>query len=65
MKNKTNCDGVKINGKYTCIHCIRFANDIVILAESEQDINDMLKIIASLFYKFKLKINAIKPKEYS
>ncbi|KAI5695438.1 hypothetical protein M8J77_005016 [Diaphorina citri] len=58
MKEVTS--GVKINGQN--IHCIRFADDIVILAESEADMNNMLEILANTLEKYKLKINARKTK---
>lgn len=61
MKNKNN--GMNINGRH--IHSIRFANNIVIVEKSEQDIKDMLKILTSVFDKFKLKIHVMKTKQCS
>ncbi|KAI5731180.1 hypothetical protein M8J77_006038 [Diaphorina citri] len=58
MKNQTR--GVKTNGQP--IHCIRFADDIVILAETEEDMNEMLNVLSNALQIFKLKINAGKTK---
>ncbi|KAI5755057.1 hypothetical protein M8J77_013699 [Diaphorina citri] len=57
---KENTNGVKINGQN--IHSIRFADDIALLAESEQDINQMLNYLNQTLNKYKLKINAKKTK---
>lgn len=48
MKSKTK--GVKINGQH--IHFIRFADDIVIRADSEYDMNNMLKMLLNTLDKF-------------
>lgn len=39
-KFKSKTKGIKINGKQ--IHSIRFTNDIVIVAENERDLSNML-----------------------
>lgn len=52
--------GVKVNGEQ--IHSIRFADDIVLMTESERDLNDMLLCLDTTLTKYKLKINAKKTK---
>lgn len=58
LKNKTR--GVTINAQH--YHCIRFADDIAILADSENELNKMLKILSNALNKFHLKINPQKTK---
>lgn len=58
MKEETK--GVKINGQK--VHCIRFADDIALVAENEEEMNEMLNILAEKLNKYKLKINAGKTK---
>uniref|UniRef100_A0A8D9DT62 Craniofacial development protein 2 n=1 Tax=Cacopsylla melanoneura TaxID=428564 RepID=A0A8D9DT62_9HEMI len=57
---KENTLGVIINGQQ--FHSIRFADDIALLANSEEDINQMLNCLDTTLNKFKLKINAKKTK---
>jgi hypothetical protein len=57
---KSNTGGKKINGQ--SIHNIRFADDIVLLAEFQNDINKILNILADIFDKYQLKINGQKTK---
>lgn len=52
--------GVKINGNQ--VHCVRFADDIVVLSESESEMENMLKVLADNLDEYKLKINAKKTK---
>lgn len=58
MKEETS--GVKINGHR--IHSIRFADDIALVAETENEMNEMLNILAEKLTNHKLKINATKTK---
>jgi hypothetical protein len=58
MKDKT--AGVQINGRN--LHCIHFADDIVILSETVNEMNDMLRVLATTLYEYKLKINTHKTK---
>lgn len=48
MKSKTG--GIKINGRK--VHSIRFANDIVLLTESQDDMNKVLNILADIFDRY-------------
>lgn len=52
--------GVKVNGKL--IYCIRFADDIAIVGENEQDLGNILKSLSIALEQVKLKINAKKQK---
>ena len=58
MKEKTK--GIKANGER--IHCIRFADDIVIVADSEKEMNRMLQVISDTLKLYKLKVNKRKSK---
>lgn len=58
MKETSN--GIKINGQR--IHCIRFADDIVNLSDTESDMNTMLNELDASLKQFSLKINANKTK---
>uniref|UniRef100_A0A8D8Y198 Craniofacial development protein 2 n=1 Tax=Cacopsylla melanoneura TaxID=428564 RepID=A0A8D8Y198_9HEMI len=58
VKEKT--EGVKVNG--VKVHCIRFADDVVLLAEDEESMNQMLEVTYEELSKSKLKINAKKTK---
>lgn len=58
LKSKTG--GIKINGQR--IHCIRFADDIVLLAEPQNDMNKMLNNLPDIFNKYHMKINGQKIK---
>ncbi|KAI5717312.1 hypothetical protein M8J77_003669 [Diaphorina citri] len=58
MKSQSN--GVTINEGQ--VHCIRFADDIVTLAESERDMNTMLNVLDAALTHYKLKINSKKTK---
>jgi hypothetical protein len=51
---------ISINGKL--FHSIRFADDIALLADSEEELSLMLHILDSSLDKFKLKINSKKTK---
>lgn len=44
------------------IHCIRFADDVVLLSESENDMNHMLQVLSNKLSFYKLKINSNKTK---
>lgn len=55
-KFKTESKGVKVNEKQ--IHCIRFADDIAIVAEIERDFENMLKSLSIALELVQLKINA-------
>lgn len=57
---KETTTGVKINGKL--IHSIRFADDIALVAESEQDLSNMLTNVSIALERVQLKINAKKTK---
>lgn len=52
--------GIKINGER--IHCIRFADDIVVIADSVKEMEFMLLKFAKLLREFNLKINKKKTK---
>ncbi|KAF0748902.1 Reverse transcriptase domain-containing protein [Aphis craccivora] len=54
MKDHTR--GISINGKQ--FHSIRFADDIALLADSEEKMSLMFHILESSLDKFKLKINS-------
>ncbi|VVC25180.1 Reverse transcriptase domain [Cinara cedri] len=58
MKEVTN--SVRINGEV--VHSIRFADDIALVAESEDSMNLMLNILSWVMDKFHMKINATKTK---
>lgn len=53
MKEKTNGER---------IHCIRFADDIVIVADSEKEMNKMLQVLSDTLKLWKLKVNKRKTK---
>jgi len=57
-KEKTNC--VRINGKQ--VHSIRFADDIALVGESEDNMNLMLNTLSRIMDKFHMEINATKTK---
>jgi hypothetical protein len=57
---KNNTGEIKINGQR--IHCMRFSDDIVRLAKSQNDMNKMLNTLADVFDEYQLKINGQKTK---
>jgi hypothetical protein len=57
---KINTNGISINGQK--IHSIRFADDIVLIAESTEELNLMLNYFDIALTKFNLKININKTK---
>ncbi|KAL4100956.1 hypothetical protein QTP88_020980 [Uroleucon formosanum] len=58
IKEVTN--SVRINGEE--VHSIRFADDISLVAESEDNMNFMLNTLSRIMDKFHMKINATKTK---
>lgn len=54
-KSKSKSGRIKYNGRR--IHTIRFADDTVLLVESQNDTNKMLNILTDIFEKNQMKIN--------
>jgi hypothetical protein len=59
-KYKRNSKGISINGKK--IHCIRFADDIALVSESEKDMQRSLTTLTKILQEYQMKINANKTK---
>lgn len=59
-KMKETTKGIKINGKR--IHCIRFADDIVVFADSVKEMENMLGKLDEILKTYKLEINEKKTK---
>jgi len=59
-ETKEKTPGIRINGKQ--IHSICFADDIALVANTEEELNKMLNSLDSKLIKYKLKINANKTK---
>ncbi|KAF0752817.1 THAP-type domain-containing protein [Aphis craccivora] len=59
-KYKRNFNGISINGEK--IRCIRFADDIALVSESEKDMQKFLTTLAKILQEYQMKINAKKAK---
>uniref|UniRef100_A0A2S2QSL5 LINE-1 reverse transcriptase n=1 Tax=Sipha flava TaxID=143950 RepID=A0A2S2QSL5_9HEMI len=59
-KYKRNSNGTSINGEK--IRCIRFADDIALVSESEKDMQKSLTTLTKILQEYQMKINAKKTK---
>lgn len=59
-KFKQKTKGIKVNGQE--IHCIRFADDIALTADSEKELSKMMRVLSSMLQEANLKLNTSKTK---